>query len=508
MKIFTSKKIREADSYTIIHEPITSTNLMERAAGKCADWITQRFDSSYSFKIFCGVGNNGGDGLVIARKLFEKGYKTEVLIVRFSEKCSDDFLINYERAKIISGLAVYDSGEREAFLLSENIPQEQIFIDAIFGTGLTRPAEGLGADIIKEINRLNNTVISIDIPSGLFCEENNHIPSEKIIKATHTLTFEFPKLSFLLPDSGVFAGNWEVISIGLDKKFLRDTPSEYFFSEKKIIENIIKSRGKFSHKGNFGHALLLSGSIGKIGASVLASKACLRSGAGLLTTHVPKKGVTTLQISVPEAMVSIDESDDFISTLPEIEKFNAVGIGPGIGKEKSTVALVKSLIQNSAVPLVIDADAINIISENKTWIPFIPKKSIFTPHQKEFERLTGKSKSSYERMMKQIDFAKKFSCFVILKGAFTSIACPDGRIFFNSTGNPGMATAGSGDVLTGILTGLLARGYSQFEASVLGVYLHGLAGDIAAEKKDVESLIAGDIIENISNAYSHFRRKP
>lgn len=504
MKIFSSAQIREADAYTIANEPIKSIDLMERAASGCYDWIINKFDKSFSYKIFCGVGNNGGDGLVIARKLFESGFDVEVYIARFSEKCSDDFTINYERLKKLNGIK-YSEITGTIFNLPL-INSKQIFIDAIFGSGLSHPVTGFTAGIIKKINQSRATVISIDIPSGLFCDDNSSNTRENIVKAAYTLTFELPKLSFLFPENAENVGDWQIIPIGLDKKFISEVSVKNYFISKKTAGRILKPRKKFSHKGTYGHALLLCGSYGKMGAAVLASKACLRSGAGLTTVHIPKCGFEIVQTANPEAMASIDESEQFITTLPKLEKFNAIGIGPGIGIEKQTQNAVKLLIQNSSVPMVIDADAINKIAENKTWLSFVPKHSIFTPHPKEFERLCGKSSNDFERMQKQIDFAKKFNCYIILKGAHTCIACPDGEAFFNSTGNPGMATGGTGDVLTGFLTGLLAQKYSSKEACVLGVYLHGLAGDFAAEKKGFEALIASDIIESFGNAYLYLRR--
>lgn len=501
MKILSAAQIREADAYTIANEPVSSTALMERAASACFEWIVKHFDKSHSFKIFCGVGNNGGDGLAIARKLRNDGYNTEVFILRFSNKCSEDFLINEKR---LDGLKIKITDLSEESFHEFGAPgknEKQVIIDAIFGSGLSRPVTGFAAEIIKKINKSESTVISIDIPSGLFCENNAGNTRENIIKANFTLTFELPKLAFFFPENGENVGEWKLIPIGLDQEFISETAGKFFFITRKTACRILRPRKKFSHKGTYGHALLICGGYGKMGASVLAARACLRSGAGLTTAHIPECGYEVMQTSVPEAMVSVDESDQFITGHPHLEKFSAIGAGPGLGAEKQTGNMIKLLIQNSPAPLVIDADAINIISENKTWLSFLRRQSIFTPHPKEFERLVGKSSDDFERLEMQIAFARKFNSYVILKGAHTSIACPDGEVFFNSTGNPGMATGGCGDVLTGILTGLSAQGYSLKETCVLGVYIHGLAGDIAAEKKGFEALIAGDLIDSLGEAF-------
>lgn len=501
MKILTADQIRQADAYTISHEPIKSIDLMERAASACFEWITDKFSRNFHFKIFCGVGNNGGDGLAIARMLYGAGYKVDVYLVRFSQKCSDDFLVNEKR---ISGfkLSVISISEENAaeFPLKINDP-ELVIIDAIFGTGLSRAVTGFTTDVIKKINESGNTVISIDLPSGLFCEDNHANNPATIIKASHTLTFECPKLAFLFAENEAFTGNWEIMPVGLDQNFISTISCRYYFITRQTAAAIMKPRKKFSHKGTYGHALLLCGSYGKMGAALLATKACLRSGAGLVTCHTPKCGYGIIQTSIPEAMVSVDESDHYLTTPPKLSAFSAIGVGPGIGLEKQTQGLLKQLIQNYSQPLILDADAINIVAENKTWLSFLPARSILTPHPKEFQRLAGSSDNDYQRLLNQISFAKKFNCYVVLKGAHTSIACPDGDVFFNSTGNPGMATGGSGDVLTGILAGLHAQGYSSKESCVLGVYLHGLAGDIAAEKTSYEALLASDIIENIGEAF-------
>lgn len=498
MKILNAEQIRQADAYTIKNEPVSSINLMERAATKCYDWISSKIDKSKKIFVFCGLGNNGGDGLVIARLLCKSGYKVSVYILKHSDKCAEDFRKNRERLRKIKNISITEISDAAKF---PEIKNEDVIIDAIFGSGLSKPVEGFPADIIHAINKTKAFVISIDLPSGLYSESNSKNIHKNIARASVTLTFQVPKLAFLFPENYEFTGEWIVLDIGLDKDFIQGIDSKYYFVEAVDIKNLIRPRGKFSHKGNFGHALLLSGSHGKIGAAVLGAKACLRSGAGLFTAHVPKCGYEIMQTAVPEAMCSVDDEKDFLSSLPDISKYNAIAIGPGTGQKEETQKMMKLLIQSTSAPIIFDADAINIFAENKTWLSFLPKGSILTPHPGEFARLAGKTSDSMQRMELQKEFSVKYGIYIIYKGAFTTISAPDGRFFFNSSGNPGMATAGSGDVLTGILLGLKSCGYSSLETCLAGTFIHGLAGDIASMVKGETSMMAGDIIENISEAF-------
>lgn len=499
MKILTAEQIREADAYTIQHEPIASIDLMERAAVACVQWITSAYPKPIKIHVFCGLGNNGGDGLAIARLLAEKKYMITVYIVRYSDKYSEDFKINEQRLKG-TGVTILDIRSADD-LKSIKAQASDVVIDAIFGSGLNKPVEGLAADVIKYINAFKLPVIAIDVPSGLPLSAKENPDAWICINSTHTLTFQAPKLGFMFPRAGKHIGDFTILDIGLDASFIDKQETINYFTTLSDIETILKPRKKFSHKGTYGHALIISGSYGKMGAAVLAAKACLRSGSGLVTAHIPKCGYEIIQTTLPEAMVSIDSSDHYITELPKIEKYNAIGVGPGLDTEKQTQNTLKLLIQNAPVPLVLDADAINILSMNKTWLPFLPKNSILTPHPKEFERLVGKTDSDYARYDQLREFAFKYGIYVVLKGAHTAVACPDATVYFNSTGNPGMATGGSGDVLTGIITGLLAQGYTPKEAAVFGVYWHGLAGDIAMDKSGTSCILAGDIIETLSFAY-------
>ena len=498
MKILPVEKIREADAFTIADEPVDSIDLMERAATKCYKWLKKRVDPERPVKIFCGLGNNGGDGLAIARLMNQYHKNVSVFVIRYTDRGSEDFQVNLQRLKEISRIKIIDLKENDRL---PDIGNDDVVIDALFGSGLNKPARDFPARVIRHLNNSQSMIVAIDIPSGLFCDEPVDLKSGAVVMADYTLTFQMPKLAFLFPANDRFVGEWIILDIGLSKEFIGEVDTKNYLLTGEIAASLIRPRTKFSHKGHYGHALLIAGGYGRMGAAVLASEACLRSGAGLLHAHVPSKSVNVVQIAVPEAMVTIDPDEEVFSTLPDLAPFTAVGIGPGIGFDEKTKKGLKMLIQNSSVPLVLDADAITILSENKTWISFIPKNSIFTPHPKEFEKLVGKSTDDFHRNRLQREFCIKNGVYLVLKGAHTCICSPDGVCYFNTTGNPGMATGGSGDVLTGLILGLLAQKYHPRDACLLGVYIHGLAGDLAAEKQNMEALIAGDIIRNIGKAF-------
>lgn len=507
MKILPIEKVREADAYTIANEPISSLNLMERAAKTCVDEYLDFhlvWNDIQHIKIFVGTGNNGGDGLVIARLLAHKDIDIEVFIVRFSKNESPDFSANLKRLHEQNIVKIFDITSIEEL---PDFHSSDVVVDAIFGSGLTRPPEGLSAETILHINNSECEVISIDIPSGLFSDISSQMHKNLIIKADTTLSFAPMKMAFLFPENSPYFGNIELLDIGLSDEFIENTNvTNYRVEHSDIAKHLIR-RSAFSHKGTYGHGLLITGSRGKFGAAILSTGGCLRSGIGLLTVHTASEGTTILQTSQPEAMISLDRNAAFISELPDISRYNAIGIGPGIGMEKETQNVVKLLIQNYSSPIVFDADAINILAENKTWLQFLPAHCIFTPHPKEFERLIGKSDNHYKRNELQREFSRKYNCYVVLKGYNTAITCPDGSCYFNSTGNAGMATGGSGDVLTGIITGLLAQGYHPKLAAIISVYLHGLSGDIAVETLGYEAMLAHDIVENIGKAYQKIRNK-
>jgi ADP-dependent NAD(P)H-hydrate dehydratase / NAD(P)H-hydrate epimerase len=403
MKILSCEQIRETDLFTINNEPIQSVDLMERAASQCYAWLTNKFDNTFKFIFFIGPGNNGGDGLAIARMLFNKDYQVMVYLLASPEKLSPDALINYNRY-LETGNYIHHFETNSDI---DDFGEKDIIIDAIFGSGLTRALEGIAANAVNLINNSNQPVISIDIPSGLFADTNNINNVTSIVKAHYTLTFQMPKLAFLFAENEPFIGELIVLDIQLHKKGIEMQESDCFLTELPDIKQHIKKRPKFSHKGNFGHALLIAGSYGKIGAATLSSKACLRAGVGLLTCHIPKTGYTILQTTTPEAMVSIDTDEEIFTLTPDLYKYTAIGIGPGIGTNTQTALALSEIIKLAEVPIVLDADAINIISKNPELLGILPENTILTPHPGEFDRLAGPSKTGYDRYLKQIEFSKK-----------------------------------------------------------------------------------------------------
>lgn len=497
MKILNVDQIRALDQYTIQHEPIAPINLMERAALGFVDWFVDHFPNTTITKIFCGLGNNGGDGLAIARLLLEREYPIEVYVVRYAPRESEDFMHNHRRLKLVTEHVHYVE-------LSYDIPvirHNDVVIDAIFGSGLSRPTEGIVKSTIESINRAPATVVSVDIASGLYTDQPN-APTDTIIEPDYTIAFQLPKLAFVLPKNGRYVGDWHIVDIQLHKRYIDLAPTPYFFTQSRDARLLLHKRDRFSNKGSFGHALLLVGSYGKIGAAVLAARACLRSGVGLLSVQVPQCGYDIIQTAVPEAMCRADEDPNVLTGISTVEgpdpaDYSTIGVGPGIGKAPDTLKMLRDLLPTLKKPIVVDADALNLLSENRELLDKIPSHSILTPHPKEFERLTQKWDNDYEKLTILRDFAKKYKVVVVLKGAYSAVATPDGDVHFNSTGNQGLSTGGTGDVLTGILTALLAQGYDPVEAAVLGVFAHGLAGDKAAEKRGPIGMIASDVIDSL-----------
>lgn len=500
MKIFAVENIRLADLYTIQNEPVSSVQLMERASSLCAEWIFSNCKHHTKFAIFCGNGNNGGDGFAIARMLYLKGFDIEVFINKEQLKFSDEALINYKRLKDISGISLRDFNET----LRYNFDEKTVLIDALFGTGLSRKPEGIFKKVIEVLNSKNNPKISIDIPSGLFADQINH-ENSTIFKADYTLTFQFWKKAFLHPETGSFAGKVIVLDINLAQEFIENTPTDDFVIDDEVILNIFKVRQDFAHKGTYGKSIIVGGSYGKIGAVVLATKSALKTGSGLTFVLAPNCGYEILQTSVPEAMF-IDGGEKNIRQIKDQEN-TVFGIGPGLGTEKETEKALLEFLENHQSPLILDADALNIISKDKSYLKLIPKKSIITPHPKEFERLFGTTENSFERLDLAKTKAKELNIYIVLKDHHTQVVTPEGTVFYNITGNSGLAKGGSGDVLTGIITSLLAQKYTEEEATILGVWLHGKAADFAAEKYSTEAMQPTDVIDEIGNVFLHLNKK-
>jgi hydroxyethylthiazole kinase-like uncharacterized protein yjeF len=504
MKIFSAAQLHEADKATTEKHEITFIDLMENAGAHIFNWLHQRMQGAQvPIHIFCGIGNNGGDGLVVGRKLIEAGYNVEIYVANFTDKRSKCFLINYDRVKEITKKWPKLMTSVEDF---PEISPEDIVIDAIFGIGLNRPPEGWVKELIQYLNKQKAFKLSIDIPSGMYPDQALG-DAEAVLKANHTLTFQSPKLAFFLPETGIFVPYYEVLDIGLDPEYLQKTAPLAELISQQEAQQFYKQREKFSHKGSYGHALLVAGSYGKIGAAVLCTKAALRMGAGLVTAFVPECGYHVLQTYIPEALVITDKEDDLITNISCDFEPTVIGVGPGIGTKKETVAALKKLFSEAKVPLVIDADALNCIASTKDLLKVLPKNSILTPHPGELKALIGEWTDDFDKLEKTKKFSEEKEVIVLIKGAH-SITVVGKKLYINNTGNPGMATAGSGDVLTGMITGLVAQGYDALLATLLGAYLHGRAGNLVAETKGFEALIATDIIDFIGDAYLDLFKQP
>ena len=504
MKILSKDQIYAADKATEQAETIPSFNLMERAGGYAFQYIHQRLQGQpVPIKIFCGIGNNGGDGLVIARNLVEYNYSVSVYIVNYSEHRSKDFLLALEslKEKTKNWPVVLKSPED-----FPEIAPEDLVVDCIFGIGLNRPAAAWVQQLFKQINSSGAYTLSIDVPSGMAVDRV--LPEAEVVRATVVLTFQTPKLVFFLPQSGKYINNWEVLDIGLDRGYLNAVKTKAQLIGKTEAQQMYRPRQKFSHKGTYGHALIIAGSYGKMGAAVMSSKACLSSGAGLVTAYTTRQGLAILQNSIPEVMVVTDRHDGYY--LEEL-KFDlepdVIGIGPGLGTEKPTQNAFETFLKGNKTPLVLDADALNMLAKNKALLDYLPKYSVLTPHPKELERLIGAWKDDFDKLEKAEAFSAKYNCVLVCKDAHTIVVF-DGNYYVNNSGNPGMATGGSGDVLTGIITGLIAQGYDALTAAIFGSFIHGRAADIAINHTGYEGLTAGVIIEFLGQAFLDLFSKP
>ena len=497
LSLLTSAQIHEADTYTIAHEPISSVNLMERASKAFVGWFVNHFpDKKQTISVYCGTGNNGGDGLAIARILHGHHYKNiSIKITRFSDKASDEFNTNLK--KLQNTIPVIEIKPKD------NLPAEDsaIIIDAMLGSGLNKPLHGDYEKLVKYLNKLEKTVVAVDVPTG-FPTEGDVQPDSTVLKAKLVITFQQPKINFLLPESGPVMQCWETVNIGIDEGFVQSLNSPYQFVTEKDIRQLLKPRHKFSNKGVFGHALIVAGQAKTMGAALLCSSACAHAGAGLTTACVPESGLTALNSYLPEIMAVVRQGND----LPEIEwdKFSTMGIGPGLGNDENSLNLICDILTNYKKPVVIDADALNILAEHKTLWAMIPEGSIITPHMKEFDRLFGESKTWWQRLQIAIDKAKEHKICIVLKNDYTITATPDGKAYFNSTSNAAMASGGMGDVLTGIITALLAQKYSSEDACIIGTYIHGKAGDELALPNRMHVVLPGRLITQLPITIAKF----
>lgn len=504
MKIFSKEQIYKGDAVTVERQNITSTDLMERAGTQIFNWIDLHMQGAQvPIHVFCGIGNNGGDGLVLARLLITHGYHVFTYIVNYSDKRSNDFLINYDRIKDVTKSWPILLNSEVGF---PEIGQDDVIVDAVFGIGINRPITSWVKHLFIHFKTSNAFTLSIDIPSGLYVNKaiTDH---DAVVYATCTLSFVCPKLVFFLPETATFTKQWVVLDIGFDAEFLNTSQTDVsLIGKHEVLPNYIP-RDQFSHKGLFGHALIIGGSYGKIGAVTLASRGALSAGAGLVSAYVPKCGYTILQTAFPEAMVITDTHEKVISSIEYDIEPTVIAFGVGLGTNTKTIQAFESFLKTNKSPLVIDADGINILTKKKALLKFLPSQTILTPHPKELERLIGSWKNDFDKLEKAKAFSKKHDLILVLKGAHT-ITIYHSKMYINSTGNPGLSTAGSGDVLTGIITGLISQGYNYLAATIFGVYLHGKSADIATADFGYESLIASHIIAYIGKAYLDLFKQP
>ena len=496
MKILSAEQLSEADKETIKKQDITSEQLMERAATLVFDEINNRLQGApIPIKIFCGIGNNGGDGLVVARHLIQHGYHVTVYVVNYSDDRSEDFLANYERLKEIT------KDWPESIKDEDDFPEINIgdfVIDAIFGIGLNRPIEGWVAKLVRLINNSQAFTLAIDMPSGLFSDKATGRDAA-VINASFTLSFQSPKLVFFLPDTMDYIGDLQVLDIGLDREFIGNLDSRTFLIGKQEAVSLYRPRKNNSHKGNYGKILIAGGSYGKMGSVLLTGTAALRAGTGLCSLYIPKCGYDIIQTGLPEAMVMTDPKNDMLSTYPKDFEADTVCFGMGVGTHPKSVQALKELLESIKTPVLIDADGLNIFSENRELLELLPENSVLTPHPGELKRLIGEWNDDFHKLDLVKEFSKKYKVIVVVKGAHTFIIDRE-NIYVNNSGNPGMATAGSGDVLSGIITSFIGQAYEPVNAAVFGTYLHGISGDIAAEEMGYESVMASDIAKNTGRA--------
>lgn len=512
MKILSAAQFKTVDAYTIEHEPVSSTDLMERASRAVANKIQAKWPADTPIKVFAGPGNNGGDALAIARMLGKAKYKVYVYLFNTTEGLSPDCQVNRQRLmdfqemeRSVMGVRNIEFTEVISQFTPPKLTSEDLVIDGLFGTGLSRPLNGGFASVVKYINASPATVVSIDVPSGLMCEDNTYNVMNHIVKADYTYTIHAPKLAFFFAEIEQYVGKWEVLDIGIIDPANDETKTPYYFTEQEDIVPMLKTRSKFAHKGTMGHAMLIAGQKGMAGAAILSARACLRGGAGKLTVRTPECNVPILQIAVPEAVLNIDVDPNCFSQSFDTSEYDAMAIGPGIGTSSYTVQAFIEQVSLSKCPAVIDADAVNILGSHRGWITQLPRRCILTPHKKELFGLISTTRNSYEELERTRELAVRQQVYIVIKGAYSAVVTPEGNAYFNSTGNPGMATAGCGDVLTGIILSLLAQGYVPEAAVRLGVYIHGLTGDIAVKELCEEGLIASDLVKYLPLAFKDLR---
>ncbi len=499
LNLLTSDQIRQADEYTIRQRPIKSIDLMEKASLAFTEAFIKNYpDNKKNICVYCGTGNNGGDGLAIARLLAKSGYRVQARVARFSGKSSDEFEGNL--ARLMSVGVLIDEFRKVAEITDE---KADIIIDALIGSGLNKALEGEWLTLVEWLNSLGKPVVSVDIPTG-FKSEGPVSQHDVTIKSDLTISFQRPKINFLLPESALCIKRFEVVDIGLDEEFIESIDSPYRLLTDKDVSVRLKHRNPFSHKGTYGHALIIAGALQTMGAALLCSEACLNSGAGLTTACIPEEGLNALNIRTPEVMAALRYANVLPADL-DWDKYKSIAIGPGLGTSVESKEILAATLSNFKHPIVIDADAINLISLNPELIFYVPKSSVFTPHIKEFDRLFDAHTTWWDRLQTGMSKSVEYQCVIVLKNRYTIIFTPDGKCTFNPTGTPAMASGGMGDVLTGMIASFMAQGCKPEDAAILAVYLHGKAGEELVAKAGVAIVTASKLVGHIPEVLGFLR---
>ncbi len=491
MKILNSQDIHAVDMATCEKQQISSLELMERAASQVSCEIISRFLPSKRIVVIAGPGNNGGDALAVARMLIEQGYRrVEIFLFNVTGKLSHD--CNEERKRLIM-IDNVDFTEVTHEFTPPYLGAEDVVVDGLFGAGLDKPLQGGFVTLARYINESEAFVISIDLPSGLFGEWNSQVSFRDVVHADLTLSFQLPRLSFFFKENAAVLGEWKLLDIELDQAKIKETATDFYLIDKRNIAPLLHERSPFTGKRDYGSTMVFAGSAGMMGAAVLCSQAVLRTGGGLVTVHSARIGLSVLQTALPEAMFEPDRDEYFITEMKLRHNHQAVVVGSGIGTHERTLNAFQELLQQAKSPLVLDADALNCIAKRPALLPLLPPKTILTPHRGEFDRMFGEHFTDEERLRTAIDMARQYNVIIVVKGHYTAVVRPTGRVYFNCTGNAGMATAGAGDVLAGMIAAFLSQGYNPEYAATLGVYVHGLAGDMAAAEFGEFGMTASDI---------------
>lgn len=499
MRIISSKFIKDLDAATCEAQGVTSLDLMERAAQAVVKELVKGVLPSRRIVVFAGPGNNGGDALAVARILSERGYENiEAYLFNVSGKLSPDCEHQRDLLREVSAVKFF---EITSSLTPPELDKSVLVIDGLFGPGINGPITGGFASVVRLINESGAEVVSIDIPSGLAGEWNPDPRYRDMVHASHTFTFQFPKLSFFFAEHAPIIGNWKCLDINIDQSAIKSITSPWILVESRTVRPHLHPRALFSAKRDYGSTMIFAGSMGMMGAAVMCARAALKCGAGLATVHTARSGITILQSAVPEAMFEPDRNERFISDMSLHHNHEAVAIGPGIGTNEATVSALENLLKLCQSPLVLDADALNCIVKRPSLLSLLPPHTVITPHIGEFDRLFGDQPNAEARLKKAIEVAKLYNIVIVLKSHHTVTIRPTtGKVYFNSTGNPGMATAGAGDVLTGVIAAFMSQGYQPEYAATIGVFVHGLAGDMAADEVGEYGMVASDISDRLGRA--------